>query len=261
MEDTVLFRTEENVGYITLNKSETRNAIDPEIGFKLEKILNNIENDASIRSLVLDGNGASFSAGGDIQMMKKGMSPTAALKFMKDTNRWLLKLLDIPVPVVAAVHGHAVGGGFGLMLAADVIVAGDSTKFGLVFLNLGLVPDLGSMWLLPRIVGPGRAKELIYSRRLFTSKEAYDLGIVQRIVSDDQVKIEAHQWAKNLAKGPYQAMTQMKRIMNQGWNMPLEGVLELEAQAQAICLNSSESREGISAFVEKREPNFLKAQD
>jgi 2-(1,2-epoxy-1,2-dihydrophenyl)acetyl-CoA isomerase len=210
-----------------------------------------------VRSVLLTGEGRAFSAGGDIMQMDPDRGPEVTRKRMAYLlEEVVMPLAQLDKPVVAAVNGHAHGLGLSVALACDIVYAAQSAVMSFAFTKVGLAPDGGASYFLPRAVGLNVAKELMLTARRLSADEAQDLGLVNRVFADEDLVGEATELARKLAAGPPIAMGVTKRLLNSSLLRSLEGVAEAEAYGQALAMSSEDHREGINAFREKRDPKF-----
>jgi 2-(1,2-epoxy-1,2-dihydrophenyl)acetyl-CoA isomerase len=245
------------VATLTLNRPEARNALNMELKRELARVLRAIPEDRSIRCVLLTGNGPAFSAGGDVKELDASRTALTS----RDRMDWLLHevflpLAHLPVPTVAAVNGAAFGAGFSLALACDIVVASEEAVFSLAFARMGLVPDCGALWFLPRVLGAGRAKELLFTARRFGAAEALELGIAQRVAPAAELAGISGELARSIAAGPSHALRMTKRLLEQCATSTLEEAAQLESYAQGIAMSSPEHAEALEAFRERREPDF-----
>src|SRR5579872_5480172 len=254
----VEFRLEAGgVAVATLNRPAVRNAIDEPTRAELTAILEKVANDASIKALVLTGNGPAFCAGGDISAMKQRMSaPSGTL----GAAGWLRQrrlhgmigaLHTLEKPTVAAVNGAAAGLGMDMALCCDFIVASEQAFFTMSYVQRGLIPDGGGLYFLPRRVGLPRAKELIFSARRVAAEEALAIGLADRLAKPDALLGEARRWAEELAKGSAIAVALSKSILDQTFELSADAVFALGGQAQAICYTTDEHRDAVNAFLRR----------
>ena len=245
------------IATLTLNRPEARNALDAVMRQELAAALAELERDPAGRVLVLTGAGGHFCAGGDVKSMRERRYTAAEGRARVEVlNRLILRLVDFPRPTIASVDGFAVGAGCNLALACDLIVASDRAKFGQVFARIGLVPDGGGTWLLSRLVGLARAKELIFTADIVEAGEAARLGLVNRVVPAAALAEETRRLAERIAAGPPLALRLAKRLVNRAAASDLPDALDAEAAAQAITVTSEDHQEGLQAFFEKRAPRF-----
>ena len=255
--DKLLVTLEDGIKRITINRPERRNSVDAEtIGLLHEAIQRSAEDDS--RVLVLTGAGDSFCAGADLQASSesdiRNIDVTASLR--EHTNPTVLAMRRLAKPIIARVHGHAVGVGCNYALACDILIASEEAKFGQVFVRIGLMPDGSSTYLLPRIVGYAKAFELMATGEIISAQEALALGLVNRVVPVEELDAAVNQMAARLASSPAVALGRIKEGLNQGQNSDLARALEFEAVNQAACFHSEDFIEGVNAFREKRKPNF-----
>ena len=251
-DSVIVERPAEGIGALALNRPEKRNALDLEVRHRLMDGLTELLEDPTVRAIVLYGKEGVFCAGGDISTMND-MSPEAARARMKSGHRFVRMLYDAEKPVVAAVEGFAVGAG--LALLSDAIVMGEGATIGFPFFRLGLVPDWGILYTLPRRVGVGRAKQILLQARMVKGAEAETLGMADLLVPDDAVLEEALGLAGRLASQPAHAFSLVKRQLHL---MPasFDEALEMETMVQSLGFQTSDFAEGRAAFMEKRKPRF-----
>lgn len=255
MYETVLTEDRDGVRVITLNRADVLNAFDARLGEELLDALTAAEGAAAVRCLVVTGGGRAFCSGADLRGHTPGETSLGAL-LRSRYNRIILKMRTIEKPVIAAVNGIAAGAGCNLALAADLRVASDKASFIEVFTRVGLIPDSGGTWLLPRVVGLGRALELMFFADPIDAAAAERLGLVNRVVSHDELMPRTLEWAARLAKGPTRAYGLIKRGVDRAQALDLRGALEYEAHLQEIAGRSDDHREGVAAFLEKRAPSY-----
>ena len=253
---TLLFDKSGAVGTLTLNRPDARNALDLVMRRELLGALDEIEADPAVRVVVLTGAGGHFSAGGDVKTMKPGSGAAEGLERVAALNRLIVRLVEFPRPVIAMVDGFAVGAGCNLALCCDLIVASDRARFGEVFAKIGLVPDGGGSWLLPRLVGMARAKELIFTADIIDAAEAGRIGLVNRVVPAAELAVVTRALADRIAQGPPKTLAMAKHMVNRAATSNLAEALDVEAYSQAIAISGDEHREGLAAFFEKRPAKF-----
>jgi 2-(1,2-epoxy-1,2-dihydrophenyl)acetyl-CoA isomerase len=239
---------------IGLNRADKRNALNPSLRGALIEAFEAASGDEAVHAIVIAGNGGHFCAGGDIDSME-GLTPQTGRARMKLNHRMVHVLAETEKPVIAAVSGFAVGAGAGIALLADTVVMGEGATIGFPFFRIGLVPDYGILFSLPRRVGAARARQILLYARMLKGQDAHDAGLADELVDDEQVEARAVQRAQELAAMPPHAFAIAKRQLGL-WPTSLEGALEMEAMAQAACFSTSEFAEGRAAFCEKRAPNF-----
>jgi len=241
---------------ITLNRPDARNALDMVMRRELVAALDEVEADAAARVLVLTGAGGHFSAGGDVKSMQGPQTSAQGRARVTALNRLVMRLFEFPRPVIAMVDGFAVGAGCNLALCCDLIVASDRARFGEVFAKIGLVPDGGGSWLLPRLVGMARAKELIFTADIIDAAEAARIGLVNRVVPAAELAQVTRALAERIAQGPAKVLAMAKHMVNRAASSDLAAALDVEAFSQAIAITGDEHREGLAAFFEKRPAKF-----
>ena len=243
------------VAKVILNRPERMNALVVEMRERIAALFNELATDDSIRAIILTAAGPHFCASGDVTKMGN-FTPASAMKHLKIAHRMVLAVANIEKPVVAAVRGTAAGMGWSLALACDAVVASDTAKFIQVFKNVGVVPDGGAVYFLTQTLGVLRAKELVFSARPVLAEEAFDLGLLTKVVPDGALEAEAEAMAAKLASGPSFAFGNTKKMFK-AMNQPsLETFLDSEAWAQGLTLMSDDHKEGAAAFLEKRKTNF-----
>jgi len=259
--DAVLLDVEDGVATLTLNDPDRMNPVTGPISEGLEARLDEIERRDGVRCVVLEGAGPAFSAGGDIQGMKDRIeSDTRLDESVDELDRGLggtmAKLVDCTYPTVAKVDGPAVGAGANLAIGCDVVLASESASIGFVFRNVGLSVDGGTSYLLPRVVGVNKAKELVFTGEILGAAEAGDLGLFNHVYPDETFEEEVTEMVERIATGPTVALSRAKSVVQHGLDKPLERALADEAAAQGVVFDSDDHREGVEAFLEDRDPEF-----
>ena len=265
--ETVRYEVEAGVATVTLNRPEVLNAVNGAMGRELHQVLTQIAGDRSVRVVLLTGAGRAFCAGADLAQPGEGVDVEdpnrPALSSAEGIHDWLTYLnglivgiMEMEVPWVAAVNGPAAGMGAHLALACDLVLMAEGAYFYEAFLSRGLVVDLGGMYLLPRLVGLHKAKELAFFGEKVYGLRAVELGLANQAVPDEALMTTAREWTARLARGATRAIRLTKLGMNRGLTMSLRDVLAYEAQAQAQAVQTHDVQEGIRAFLEKREPEF-----
>lgn len=257
MNDTVLLEVNDGVAAVTLNRPAQKNALNIEMRDALAEVVERLRDDAAIKAVVLHGAGGAFCAGGDVVgMLDAAQTGLVWRERLRQLNRWFAELVNLEKPVVAAVDGPAYGAGMNLALAADFIVATPRTKFCAVFGRIGLVPDLGGMYLLPRIVGLQRAKEIVFSTRVVGAEEAQRLGMVFEIVPPETLLPTALELAGRFRTAATGALGIAKTIMNQSFQLDQRAMADFEALAQTVCRDTEHHREAVRRFTGKQPPLF-----
>jgi 2-(1,2-epoxy-1,2-dihydrophenyl)acetyl-CoA isomerase len=251
-----LDRPSSGVVEVRLNRPDKLNALDEATYLALTEVFHRLHEDASVRAVILSGQGRGFCSGSDIGAMLKTTGPAARARLQRRHNA-VQALYRVEKPVIAAVHGPAAGIGFSLAMACDLIVASESAYFQQSFTNVGLVPDGGAIFFMAQRMGVGRAKDLVMTGRRLDAREAFDWGVVNRLVGeDDALRDEAHAMAAELAAAPTYVLGLAKKMFAATSSPSLETVLEIESYAAGVARTSSDHREGVMAFREKRKPMF-----
>lgn len=252
----VLLHKENGVGYITLNRPEKYNSYNREMALTLQAYLDDCAADSSIRCIYLTGAGKGFCSGQDLS---EAMNPTPEeFERMVDEhyNPAIIRLRTIEKPIIAAVNGVAAGAGANIALACDIVVAANSASFIQAFSKIGLIPDSGGTYMLPRLVGMQRAAALMMTGDKVTATEAAAMGMIYKCYADDEFETESKKMAMNLAQMPTKGIGLTKRLLNETYNHSLQEQLEAEKKVQALAGASHDFREGVQAFLEKRKPVF-----
>ena len=254
---TLLLERADAVATITLNRPDALNALDFVMRRELGAALDEIEADDGARVVILTGAGGNFCAGGDVKSMRaKRHSAAEGRARVELLNRTVLRLVDFPKPTLAMVDGYAVGAGSNLALCCDLVIASERAKFGELFWKIGLVPDGGGTWLLSRVVGMARAKELIFTADVIDAAEAARIGLVNRVVPAAELQSVTRALADKIAAGPPAVLKMAKHMVNRAATSDLASALDLEAYSQGIAISSEDHQEGLAAFFEKRRPKF-----
>lgn len=254
---TLLVECSSALATITLNRPDVRNALDMTMRNELLRALDEVEAAGEPRVLILTGAGGHFCAGGDVKSMRDRRQTAADGRArVESLNRLVLRLVDFPRPTIAMVDGFAVGAGCNLALGCDLIVASDRAKFGEVFGKIGLVPDGGGTWLLSRMVGLSRAKELIFTADVIDAARAREIGLVNQVVPATDLERATRALGERIAAGPPAVLRLAKHLVNRAATSDLAGALDQEAWAQAIAITGEDHQEGLRAFFDKRPPRF-----
>ncbi len=255
--ETILFRQADGVATITLNRPDTLNAFNDTMIRETTDAFKQCAKDPAVRCVVLTGAGRGFSSGqdlGDVQQRGEGFSIAEHLR--RGYHRLILAMVRLEKPIVGAINGVAAGAGFGVALAADIRIASDKASFILAFSRVGLVPDSGTNWFLPRIIGQARAYELAITGERLSADQALAWGVVNRVVPHQELEATVQEYAARLAQGPSLAYGLTKRAMYRAWEQTLEEALAYEAYLQETAARSHDYQEGVQAFLEKRAPRF-----
>jgi 2-(1,2-epoxy-1,2-dihydrophenyl)acetyl-CoA isomerase len=259
--ETVDLAIEDSVAYITLNRPERLNAWNQQFGEELRDAILRDSADPSVRAVLITGAGRGFSSGADLKDMLEraaagGPVPDVGELLRERYHPIITGIRELPKPVIAAVNGPAVGIGCSLALACDLIWAAESAIFGLAFVNIGLVPDGGSTFLVPAAVGKARALEMALLGQPVSAEQALAWGLINKVVPDGDLMDEARSLAKRLATGPTRSYANSKRALNNSVLRIMEEQLDLEAEIQSEMAGTQDFTEGVQAFVEKRDPVF-----
>jgi len=255
---TIKVTDEENVRIISLNRPDKLNAITLEMATGLNKAIENAANDNTVKCLVITGKGRAFSSGGDVKEMGDYL-PRAGDLFYKLTEQIhssFSTLLTMPKPVLNSLNGIIAGGALGIALAGDYRIANKSTRLLSAHFKRGFVPAGGATYILPRLIGLGKTQTLFFGGKTLNSSEMLDWGLVHEVVDDDKLEIITLEKAKELAAGPANAIAETKKLLLESENLSLQKELKIERERNRESGNSGDAVEGISAFLEKREPKF-----
>ena len=251
----ITFETKDRIGIITMNQPERRNALSPEMRQDFLNLIPTLQYDTNLGAIVLQGTDGVFCAGGDLKNLAQALENRNTAVDRQRLYRhhdWFQKLLNLEIPVIAAVDGAAYGAGFSIALSADFILCSDRAKLCCVFPRIGLVPDVGAFFTLPRIVGLQRAKEIMFTGRPLDAKEAKELGIAMEVHDAENLKSAAMELAGRLCRGNTPAIGATKRIVNQSFNLDANALIEMEAAAQAIYFSSDYHTNAIRGFLDKK---------
>jgi 2-(1,2-epoxy-1,2-dihydrophenyl)acetyl-CoA isomerase len=249
---------------MTINRPESLNSMDTETLTLLSRRAKEAADDPEIRALIITGSGRAFSAGGDVKQMAEGNTtstcggePADRLKQLRDQEEVSRLLYEMPKPTIAALNGHAVGAGLSIALAADIRIASENAKLGTAFARVGFSGDFGGTWLLQRLVGPAKAKEMYFLAEVIDANRALDLGVVSRVVPHESLMDEAMSLARRLAAGPTLAYGRMKQNFTFGATHTFGDTLSREAENMIASGQTEDHKNAARAFVEKREPEFV----
>jgi 2-(1,2-epoxy-1,2-dihydrophenyl)acetyl-CoA isomerase len=253
--EDIILQVEGNVLSVTLNRPHALNAFSPDMMEGMLEAIQMAKTNPDIRAMLLSGAGRSFSAGGDVKGMGSA-TPVRTYDHIGRLNDVIRAMTELEVPIIAAVHGYAAGAGVCLALACDQILAADNSKFILSFAKVGLISDGGALYFLPRTIGLYRAKEALFNAEPIEASTALSWGMANRLYPPEQLLSEAMSYARKLAEGPGRAIAMIKRIANRALVSDLEGILEMERTTQAMIQSTDDHKEGVQAFIEKRQPEF-----
>ncbi|AET66547.1 enoyl-CoA hydratase/carnithine racemase [Desulfosporosinus orientis DSM 765] len=253
--ETILVDIEDGIAILTLNRPAVLNALNDQVFIELADVASTFAADPSVRVVIITGGEKVFAAGADIGQMASASAVDVATSD-KPSHQAFQLIENMPKPVIAAIAGYALGGGCELSLVADIRIAADNAQFGLPEIKLGILPGAGGTQRLPRLIGSGRAKELIFSGDFINAEEALRIGLVNKVVPADQLFIEAKKMAKKYVDRGAVALLMAKSAVNEGLRMDLEAGLQYEHKCFSLLFATEDQKEGMMAFLEKRPANF-----
>lgn len=259
---TILLEKTQGIATITLNQPERLNVFTHTMMSEILEALSDIAHDVNVRVAILTGSGRAFCAGVDIrehfmepiEKRKKGELNIALQDFF--SKKGLPAILNLGKPIIAAINGSAIGLGCTICLACDLRIASEKTQLGLGFVRIGVTPEFGSTYLLPRLIGLGRSLELLYTGRVVNAQEALEIGLINKIVPSEELLESAYEMAQNIASAPPIAVRLIREGIYQGVDADLDTALKWEHFAFNVCLSTDDHEEGVKAFLEKRAPSF-----
>lgn len=255
---TIIYEKQENgVARIYLNRPDKLNSINRQMKVELVQAFKDAENDDEVRVIVLKAKGRAFCAGGDLDELEGEIKPFTGSKLLKYPHQLMRMIWQMPKPIVTAINGYAVGAGCTLAMASDITIATENSVFGLAFIKVGMIPDMGGAFFLPRAMGLQKAKEMAFLGDNISAKEALELGIITKVVPQEELEETVDKLALRLAGMPTSAIGLSKKLLNRSFECDLSEILDLELFAQSLALQSEDFNEGVKAFKEKRKPNFI----
>lgn len=257
--ENILFTIEEGVAILSLNRPEQLNSFNTQMHSEVREALKQVRQNPEVRVLLLTGEGRGFCAGQDLS--DRNVAPGAAIPDLGQSieqfyNPLIRTLSDLPMPVICAVNGVAAGAGANIPLACDLVLAARSASFIQAFCKIGLIPDSGGTWTLPRLIGSARAKALMLLGERLSAEQAEQWGLIYRVIEDAELRNEALKLARHLATQPTYGLALIKRGLNASLSNSFDEQLELERDLQRLAGRSEDYREGVSAFMAKRTPAF-----
>lgn len=258
-EPSILLEVNAGVAVLTLNRPNSLNSFNAQMHDEMRAALSQVRKDAQVRALVITGSGRGFCAGQDLSdrnVAADTAAPDLGESIEKRYNPLLRSLRDLPLPVICAVNGVAAGAGANIALACDITLAARSASFIQAFCKIGLIPDSGGTWTLPRLIGSARARALAMLGDKLSAEQAESWGMIWRCVDDEQLMPEALKLAEHLAKQPTKGLALIKRAFNASATNSFDAQLDLERDLQRLAGRTEDYREGVAAFMEKRQPNF-----
>nr|WP_312577522.1 short-chain-enoyl-CoA hydratase [Sedimentibacter sp.] len=251
----LLIEKNEGICTVKINNPNTLNALNADVLSDIESVFDDLRDDKDISVVVLTGEGKAFVAGADIAYMKD-LNVLEGKKFGEDGSRIFRKIETLDKVVIAAVNGFALGGGCELCMACDIRIASSKAKFGQPEVGLGITPGFSGTQRLPRLVGVGKAKELIYTGNIIKAEEAYAIGLVNKVVEPDELMEETYSMAKKIKSNARLAVKYCKEAINKGIETDIETGISYESNVFGLCFASEDQKEGMTAFIEKRGSNF-----
>ncbi|MFY7963583.1 MAG: enoyl-CoA hydratase-related protein [Chitinophagaceae bacterium] len=257
MNESILLEINNSIAFITLNRPDKFNSFNREMALRLQNVLDECERNQSVRCIYLTGNGKAFCAGQDLGELTGDNAPTISQILTEHYNPIITRLRNIPLPIVCAVNGVAAGAGANIALACDVVVASNSANFIQAFSKIGLVPDSGGTFTLPRLIGFQRASALMMMGDKISANDALQMGMLYQVFSNETFVEESKKIALTLANMPTKGLAYTKFVLNQSMNNSLEEQLKLEDEYQRKAASTKDYNEGVAAFIEKRKANFV----
>lgn len=258
-EPQVLIEMDGPIGRLVLNRPEKLNSFSGTMRDEIANGLETLGSDDQVRVVIVTGRGRAFCTGADVKYMATLLDngDYDAANALVDAGRRTIKaIVGMPKPVIAALNGPAAGGGANLALSCDLRIASDRATIGQTFNRIGLHPDWGGTWIVPRLVGQAKAAELFFLAEMIDAREAERIGLVNHVVPHDELETVTNDWARRLAEKPALSLALSKQALQKSWGATLDEMLDYESMAQNKCFRSNDALEGIRAFVEKRPPRF-----
>lgn len=249
------------VTIVRLANDANRNSMTQDMRNSIAAAFQELETDADCRAVYLTGSGQSFCSGGDLPMLKNEMDPWSTHARFNRTAQWLTALIRFRKPVVVGVNGYAIGGGFGLSLVGDTIIAAESAQFMAGFFRLGVIPDIGVMYNLPRLIGLARAKTFIFENKTWSGREAVENGVASAVVPDDRLDEECLKRAHAFANGPIETMGLAKWLMGRTFESSLDDMMAFENLGQSLAFTSQAFQAGLDGLMNKKKPDFAAASE
>ena len=258
--DEILVEEAEGVAVVTLNRPQRLNAFTTNMYHEFSKILCKLKKDDSVKVMIITGSGKGFCAGSDVSDRLAGHSKRRAeesrFETLKQVGSIALDMDDFDKPIIAAINGVAVGAGLSVALASHIRLASEKARFGAVWVQVGLIPDVGATYYLPKIIGIDKAFELTLSGKIINAEKALEIGLVTQVVPDNELMPKAKELASRIAAGPAVAVELVVRGLKRSLNNDLRTQLDYESYAQNVCRSTDDHKEGVQAFLEKRKPMF-----
>jgi enoyl-CoA hydratase len=259
--NNIIFEEIGEIARVSLNRPKVRNALNPELLDEMIQVIEYLKNNSQVKALIITGTNDVFSGGADLDMLEGELCKKSSMEIYAVLEEYYgkaaLALRTLSFPVIAAINGPVVGAGFDLCLNCDIRLAAASAILGSIWVRVSTIPALGGMYLLPRIVGYGRAAEMILTGDTISAQEAFRIGLVNHVYDDGQLQAEALRLAKRLANGATAAIAIAKKGLNRSLDGTFSGEVDYAIRMQSLCLKMEDCREGIRAFKERRKPNFI----
>ncbi len=250
--ENLILTIEGSVARVTISRPAALNALNPQTLMELDQAFNALAEDNQVRAVVLTGAGEkAFVAGGDISVMQP-LGPLEAAKVARQAQQLFARIESFPKTVIAAINGYALGGGCELAIACDIRIAAESARIGQPEINLGIIPGWGGTQRLPRLVGRGKAKQMMLTGDMLSAAEALQIGLVEQVVAADMLLETATRMAEKIAAKPQVAVQFIRKAVNNGLDMPLDKAIDYEADIFGLCFATEDQKEGMAAFLEKR---------
>lgn len=257
--ENLIVEKKDNVMWITLDRPDKLNALNKEMYTELHKVLDIVETDPECRVLVFTGSGKAFCAGGDLsQLYQAATTVESAQERLRMSHSLATRLRSLKQPIIMAVNGAAVGAGLSLALIGDMIICAEDARFGATFLRVGLIPDMGSIYNLVKLLGTSKACELCFQADIIDARKAAEMGLVNRVVAKEELLDTVSKLAEGMSKLPFMQLGLLKKAIYKAQEVDFFTEIEDEINLQSLCMVSKDGREGIKAFLEKRKPIFNK---
>ena len=257
MPEDLLVEMKNNVAIVSLNRPDVLNSMSLEMRAGLADAFEGFAKDDNVRAVIVTGKGKAFSAGGDVKGWNDPNDENRMQKIMESAHRAVKAIYSLEKPIIAMVNGDAVGAGCNLALACDLIIASENARFGEVFVKIGLGPDWGGAYILPRLIGMARAKELLFTGKLLGAKEALEMGLINDVAPQQELEETAMKLAEKLSQSATIAIGKTKKFLQKAWQMDIIESLEYEADMQKELMETTEHQQAVKAFINKDKPVFI----
>jgi 2-(1,2-epoxy-1,2-dihydrophenyl)acetyl-CoA isomerase len=255
--ENIICREQDGILTITLNRPEVLNALCLKMFDELSMVFHEAARDETIKVIIITGAGRAFCAGGDVKNDVSKLSTMGPFELRNYIHTNVIKkIVEMEKPVIAAINGIATGGGFDIALACDIRFASEKARFSEIFVKMGIIPDLGGVYFLPRLIGLSKAKLLAFTGDIIDSREAERIGLVDKVFPENQLMAAVEQLARQLAKGPSKTIAMIKVAMNRSLSMDLNSSLDYTTNLQCLLVQTEDHKEAFKAFLEKRKPIF-----